>query len=118
MMSGLRWRLFEEQGDDLLTLFHGLNGSRRIPPGQWLESPDKLVRDGVGRWYQSGWHVFADESGLEYLQRFRKPRTLVAVQVEVAGTWPKPTNPNILLARWMRLPINAPRRAVRTAHTP
>jgi len=106
------WRLFEERDGELYTLFHGTNGSRRIPPGRWIEASDKLVRDGVGRWYQSGWHVFADESGLEYLGRFRKPRRLVAVQVEVENTWPKPTNPNILLARFMRVPVNAPRRVV------
>lgn len=110
----MHWRLFEEKDGGLYTLFHGLNGSRRIPEGQWFEADVRTVRDGSGdNWYLSGWHVFADESGLEYLGRFRKPRRLVAVQVEVDNTWPKPTNPNILLARWMRVPVGAERRVVR-----
>lgn len=109
-MTALHWRLFEERDGQLYTLFHGLNGSRLIPEGQWFEAKGGLVRDGTGnKWYEAGWHVFADESGLEYLGRFRKPRRLVAVQVEVDHTWPKPTNPNVLLARWMRVPHGAER---------
>ena len=112
----MHWRLFEERDGELYTLFHGLYGSRRIPEGQWLQAEGKFVRDGANQnRYMSGWHVFADESGLEYLGRFRKPRRIVAVQVEVGYNWPKPTNPNILLARWMRVPVNAPRRVMMDA---
>lgn len=113
-MTQTHWRLFEEKDGALFTLFHGLNGSRRLPEGTWLEAAVKPVRDGAGNsYYQSGWHVFADESGLEYLGRFRKPRRLVAVQVEVRGVRPKDTNPSVLLAEWMRIPVDAPRRVVR-----
>ena len=112
----MHWRLFEERDGELYTLFHGLHGSRLIPEGQWLMAEGKFVRDGANQnRYMSGWHVFADESGLEYLGRFRKPRRIVAVQVEVGHNWPKPTNPNIRLARWMRVPVNAPRRVVMDA---
>lgn len=112
----MRWRLFEERGGNLHTLFHGLNGSRVIPEGQWLEAVVKPVRDGANQErYDSGWHVFADESGLEYLGRFRNPRRLVAVEVEVDIVRPKPTNPNILLAQWMRVPEGAPRLVVKDA---
>lgn len=107
------WRLFEERDGELYSLFHGCFGTRVILEGQWLMAQHKMVRDGANQdRYLSGWHVFADESGLEYLGRFRKPRRLVAVQVEVDNTWPKPTNPDILLARWMRVPVGAPRRVV------
>lgn len=110
----MHWRLFEEKDGDLYTLFHGLNGSRRITEDQWLLADMRPVRDGANQHhYISGWHVFADESGLEYLGRFRKPRRLVAVQVQVDETWPKPTNPNILLAAWMKVPAGAERRVVR-----
>ena len=113
----MHWRLFEEKGGELHSLFHGVNGSRRVTEGVWLEADVRTVRDGAGdRWYLSGWHVFTDESGLDYLGRFRKPRRLVAVQVEVDHTWPKPTNKDILLARWMRVPVGAERRVVREAH--
>ncbi|MCA1799776.1 MAG: hypothetical protein LC650_00595 [Actinobacteria bacterium] len=108
------WRLFEEKDGNLHTLFHGLGGSRLIPEGHWLEALIKPVRDGANQErYDSGWHVFADESGLEYLGRFRNPRRLVAVQVEARCLRPKPTNPSILLAQWMRVPEGAPRRIVK-----
>lgn len=115
----LHWRLFEEKDGELYSLFHGVHGSRRVAQGVWLEARVRSVRDGAGdKWYPSGWHVFTDESGLEYLGRFRKPRRLVAVQVEVQNTWVKPTNPSILLAKWMRVPADGERRVVREAHTP
>jgi hypothetical protein len=113
MTVALHWRLFEVRDGDLYTLFHGIDGSRYVPEGEWLTASDKLVRDGTGdKWYPGGFHVFADESGLKYLGRFRKPRKLVAVQVEVEGLTPKPTNPSILLARRMRVPVGAYRRGL------
>lgn len=113
----LKWRLFEVKNEALHTLFHGVDGSRRIDEGVWYEASERLVRDGTSKtWYNGGFHVFADESGLEYLDRFKKPRDLVAVQVEIDGNIrPKPTNPNVTLASRMRVPVGAERRIVKTA---
>lgn len=104
----LKWRLFEEKNGDLHTLFHGVDGSRRIVEDLWYRADNRLVRDGTSKtWYEGGFHVFADAQGLAYLERFTKPRRLVAVQVLVDGLRPKPTNPEILLADWMMVPVGA-----------
>jgi hypothetical protein len=108
------WRLFEVGRDGALrTLFHGHNGTRRIPEGEWLVAGSRIVSDGTGRvTYEEGFHVFATAEGLRYLGRFRKPRALVAVEVEVEDCRPKPTNPDILLAKRMRVPVGAERLAL------
>lgn len=103
------WRLFEWKNDSLLTLFHGVEGSRTLPRGVWLWANPRMVHDGSpgSCVYLSGFHVFRTREGLEYLERFRKPRTLVGVEVEVKGLRVKPTNSEILLAEWMRIPEDA-----------
>lgn len=102
------WRLFEQahRGAPLKTLFHGVNGSRIVPHGVWLQADTRLVRDGTGdNWYHGGFHVVADmDTLLSYLNRFTAPRRLVAVEVNARGLRPKPTNPNILLADEMYVP--------------
>ena len=110
-----KWRLFEEKDGELHTLFHGVDGSRKIREGEWYRADEKLVRDGTSRtWYAGGFHVFAHERSLEYVDRFTKPRKLVAVEVEIKGrVRPKPTNPEILLVTWMRVPEGAERRTVK-----
>lgn len=116
----MRWRLFEQKGDDLYTLFHGVNGSRKIEEGVWYEADDRLVRDGTSKtWYPGGFHVFwgtNPEGLIEYIDRFTKPRHLVLVKVEIAGKYRfKPTNKKILLADRMRVPFGAERITVKEA---
>jgi hypothetical protein len=117
----MHWRLFEVKDGHLHTLFHAVTlpsgrRSRRIPEGVWLEAGARLVADGCNlTWYPEGFHVFADPRGLDYLARFRKPRVLVAVLVEVEGLRPKPTNPGVLLAARMRVPVGAGRMILRTS---
>lgn len=109
MRQTLRWRLFElSDKGHLKTLFHGVEKSRTIKEGRWYEAEVRPVRDGTSKtWYLSGFHVMRDVSGLNYVDRFTADRELVAVQVEVIDTWEKPTNPSILLARWLRVPEGA-----------
>ena len=100
-------RLFEIKDDKLYTLFHSIGGrSRYVPRGIWLTSKKQKVRDGgSGNWYESGFHVFTPSFNPErFLNKFRKPRTLAIVEVEVKNVRQKPTNPNILLARCMKVP--------------
>lgn len=110
-----RWRLFEEKNGELHTLFHGVNGSRHIPIGQWITAETKPVYDGSNkRSYLAGFHVFADPQAVIYADRFTAPRRIVAVEVEIAGdTWPKPTNPDILLVERMRVPENHERLVIK-----
>jgi len=105
-MNSLRTKkIFEQKAGELFTLFHGIEGSRRVPRGVWLEAKEKEVRDGTGNArYISGFHVFRPDVDPEkYLSKFQKPRELIVVEVEVRGTRPKPTNPEVLLARFMRV---------------
>jgi hypothetical protein len=75
------WKIveIEESTGQIKTLFHGNNGSRKLPRGEWLEAQERPnVRDGVGPRYLSGWHVFKSVlTASRYLQRFRKKRWLV-----------------------------------------
>jgi hypothetical protein len=56
------------------TLFHGLNGTRVIKRGEWLEADEKLVTDGTSKTrYLSGWHVLLEEQDAkDYLKSFTK----------------------------------------------
>lgn len=110
----LYWRLFELRDGELYTLFHGVNGSRLIRVGHWYQAERKRVRDGNGdNWYESGFHVFADDKGLEYTKRFTAPRQLLAVLVAVDGEIrTKPTNDRILLVDRMKVPAGTLRRPV------
>lgn len=52
-------------------LYHGLNRSMKIPFGMWLEANSKLVSDGKGTKYISGFHYFRHlEDALSYIHRF------------------------------------------------
>lgn len=118
--AAMHWRLFEEKDGHLHTLFHGVNGRRRIEEGVWYEADDRLVRDGTSKtWYRGGFHVFygtSPEGIVDYINRFTKPRHLVLVNVCVDGEKRrKPTNSKILLASRMQVPLNAERITVKEA---
>lgn len=102
-----KWRFFELKNNAYHTLFHGIDGSRRLPINQWLKADQRVVSEGRdARRYRSGFHVFTSlEVAKKFINKFRSPRTIVAVQVEVAGNVrTKPTNKDVLLVNWMRIP--------------
>ena len=101
----IAYKIVEEKDAGLFTLYHGVNGSRRLPIGEWLEADERLVVDGSGQTpYLSGFHVFTTQSAAErYLPRFTAERSLEIVRVEVGETRPKPTNGDVLLAAKMRI---------------
>jgi len=89
-------------------LFHGINGSRVIPEGQWVKSEQKLVRDGsVGTQYISGWHVMMNlDECMEYLSKFTaKNVDRVIAKVDVKGNiWPKShSNSNVHLCEYIKV---------------
>jgi hypothetical protein len=104
------YRIFERDAQgQMRTLFHGVDGSRLILPYKWHEATIKIVNDG-GQDYWSGFHVFWNRTfGHEYLKRFdRDKRDLVVCPVDVKGElWHKPTNDDVILAQFMRIPKNA-----------
>lgn len=77
----LYYKIIEVNNEQVLTLFHGINGTRVLPYNKWVKAEVKEnVIDGKGSSYTSGIHVI---DGLEnvgkYMKRFkRKNRAVVA----------------------------------------
>jgi len=78
-------------------LFHGIDGSKIIPVGEWVKSERKAVRDGsVGTVYVSGWHIMMNlDEAQEYLSKFTANLERVLVEVDVRGKiWSKEHSPS------------------------
>lgn len=92
---------------DVKTLFHGVNRSRLLPKGKWLEAEEKMVRDGSCQtYYLSGWHILpTKEDAQEYLTRFKKRLELLKiVPCEAEEVRPKThSNAPVFLAKRIRL---------------
>jgi hypothetical protein len=114
------YRIVEVKNGNPYTLFHGLpnplfdwpnNGakrSREIFRGIWLKADKKLVRDGTGPYYLSGFNVLLTREGLEkYMERFTALRELRIVEIEVRGELrPKEhSRSEVWLADEMRLKV-------------
>ena len=101
----IAYKIVEKKNTGLFTLFHGVDGSRRLPIGSWLDADQRLVVDGSGQTpYVSGFHVFVEESTAErYLSRFTAERDLEIVKVEIGKSRTKPTNGDVLLAARMKV---------------
>lgn len=89
-------------------LFHGINGSKIFPVGEWVEAENKIVSDGSnGTKYRSGWHVMSDlDECKAYLSRFTdKTKQRVIVEVKVGGNiWPKEHSPsNVFLCDYIKI---------------
>lgn len=97
------WKIVEVVDGAIKTLFHGLDGSRTMPRGVWLNARETEVRDGSGnRTYLSGWHVLMSKAeALFYLSRFTaRADRLRVVECWVEGLRPKAHSPaNVMLAR-------------------
>ena len=68
------YKIVEKKGSDYYTLFHGINGTRKLPIEKWIDGVIKPnVMDGHGTKYTSGIHVIdGKENAEEYLKRFKK----------------------------------------------
>ena len=84
-------------------MFHGNGGSRHLPTCTWLKAEEKTVRDGIGTWYLSGWHVFLEyDIAKNYLRRFKKERPLTVIEVFAKKLRPKAhSKSGIYLAKWI-----------------
>lgn len=105
-----KWRFFEIKNGEYYTLFHGVNGSRKIPIDAWVTAKQSVGYEGShGKKFRTGFHVFDSlEYGLKFISKFRKKRTIAIVEIEVSGKLRiKPTNNRILLCKYMRIPRNA-----------
>lgn len=100
------YKIVEVVDGEIRTLFHGLNGSREMPRGIWLEADYTPVRDGSnGTWYMSGWHVFRKLVDCRrYKELFTsRPELLRCVPCRVRDMRPKEHSPSsVMLTRWIR----------------
>jgi len=89
------------------TLFHGIDGSKIIPVGEWVRSEQKMVRDGsVGTKYFSGWHIMMNlGEAQEYLSKFTANLERVLVEIDVKGEiWSKEHSPsNVHLCEYIKI---------------
>ena len=51
------YKIVDSYNGEFRTLFHGINGSKILPAGEWLTAEKKEVSDGGGTKYISGFHV-------------------------------------------------------------
>jgi hypothetical protein len=96
------YKICDKIDGNVKTLFHGVNGTRNLPKGQWVTADKKMVSDGSGkRKYLSGFHVLPTiEDCKQYLKRFKHTANKVFIECEVGGDmWPKEhsTSPVLLV---------------------
>ncbi len=97
----------KDKDGNFKTLFHGIDGSRIIPVGEWVKSEQKIVSDGsTGTKYKSGWHIILDyDECREYLSKFTANIERTIVRVKIKGkTWSKEHSPsNVWLCEYIKI---------------
>lgn len=88
-MSNLKtyraYRIVEISDGKVKSLFHGTNGSRTLPIGEWIKADKKIVFDGShGTQYRSGFHFLWD---LEEAQAFFDKRFKIKENRYVVACW-------------------------------
>ena len=84
------YKIVDEIKGELKTLFHGMQGSRKLPYEKWLIADIKEVRDGKGTSYISGFHIMPTlEETESYLTRFKNIEPKRIVQCIVKSVRPK-----------------------------
>jgi hypothetical protein len=113
----IAYRIFEERDGQPCTLFHGIDGTRTLPIGRWVNAIVKPVtnpgKKDEGQLFMSGFHVCrARRDVVQYLTRFKQNRRLVVCRVETGSLRPK-AGSKILLANRMRINKSDWKRALR-----
>lgn len=106
------YRICDEKDGKPMTLFHGVNGSRKIPLDEWIEASVKLVHDGsdkgwrMRRRYRSGFHSLKDKKAARRVLRetFKNLENRVIVRVRVKNTWSKEhSRHDVVLSRFLKI---------------
>ena len=89
-------------------LFHGINGSKILKRGEWLQAVVKPVTDGDPKRsteYLSGWHLFDNKEEAEfYLKRFKNKEPKTIIECEAKNLWKKEhSRANVWLAEWIKI---------------
>ena len=92
------------------TLFHGLDGSRKLPIGKWLTAERKWVRDGSGKKrYISGFHAYRTLADIRNWLRGAKKldgRVVSCVRLKSLRTKPNAVRSTILADRLLISPAS------------
>ena len=85
------YRIMEVKNGEPYTLFHGVNGSRKVRVGQWITAEKKTVHDGTnGTPYTSGFHCMGSfYACLKYLRKFTSARELGIYQIDAKNIYEK-----------------------------
>jgi hypothetical protein len=101
----IAYRIFDDKDGRPHTLFHAVNGTRRLPTDTWIEADVKAVTDGSGLTsYQSGFHLLKTrKQAVEVLTRtFKLLDKRVIAKVHAIGLWPKThSRHNVVLSKLM-----------------
>jgi hypothetical protein len=85
------YKIFENKEGSPFFIFHGLNGSRSIPLDTKLTAKERIVRDGNGRAYLSGFHVVMNTENLDKTKNlFRITANRVTAKVKCIDVREKP----------------------------
>lgn len=89
------YKIVEQQEDGIYTLFHAIDGTRKLPVGKWVTGCIKEgVMDGKGTKYTSGIHIIDGyDEALDYLKRFRRTDRII-VPVMAKNIRPKSHSPH------------------------
>lgn len=92
--------------NNIYTIFHGIEGRKRLPYDKWLRAEHKMVRDGSGgKEYLSGIHCFKSfDTALTYMGKFRNRDDLDVIECAAIDLKQKPTNPDVWLADAIYIP--------------
>lgn len=100
------YKLVDIRDGEPCTLFHGIDGSRTMPTGQWIKADKKQVRDGSSSTtYLSGLHVLETrQEALDYLKKFKHTDQKGIAKCYCRGLRPKShSRDNVWLADEMKI---------------
>lgn len=108
MRKGYWYKIVEKKNDNIKTLSHGVNRSRKLERGKWLEAEEKLISDGSSKTkYLSGFHILESfEDAKNYLEKnFQKKDNRSIIVCFAKGVRRKEHSPyNVFLAKNIFIP--------------
>lgn len=74
MAKKIYYKIVEQRDDGIYTLFHGINGTKKLQKGVWITAEIKEnVMDGLGTKYTSGIHIVDGlQEAKDYAKKFRR----------------------------------------------
>ena len=85
------YKLVDYRDGRVCFLYHGVSGSMTVPFNTWIKADKKLVSDGTGKKYLSGFHFFKKLNDAKvYINKFTTRKHLKRiVRIYVRKIWKK-----------------------------